>query len=157
MNQRISFDVVPQAYAAQKALEEYIATTALPPDLVQLVKLRVSTMNGCAFCIDMHWTALRKAGQSEQRLYGLTTWRELAGYSAQERAALAWAEAVTEVASSRVPDAVYDQARACFTEKDLADLTFVVVAINGWNRLCVAFRIPPASALPKPAASTAGS
>lgn len=152
MSKRISFDVAPQAYAAQKGLEAYVATTSLPRDLVELVKLRVSTMNGCAFCIDMHWTRLRQAGQPEQRLYGLSAWREQDGYSPRERAALAWAEAVTEVASSHVPDAVYDEARASFDEKDLADLTYVVVAINGWNRLCVAFRIPPASALPKPAA-----
>jgi len=152
MKQRISFDVAPQAYAAQKGLEAYIRTTALPRELIELVKLRVSMMNGCGFCVDMHWTALRKAGQPEERLYGLSAWRELEGYSTRERAALAWAEAVTEVASSHVPDDVYEQARACFDEKDLADLTFVVVAINGWNRLCVAFRVPPATALPKPAA-----
>ena len=140
-----------EANFAQKGLETYIASTGLPRDLVELVKLRVSLMNGCAFCVDMHWTALRKGGQSEQRLYGLATWRELSSYSPRERAALAWAEAVTEVASSHVPDAVYDQVRTCFDEKEVADLTYVVVAINGWNRLCAAFRIPPASELPSAA------
>ena len=146
MKQRISFDVAPSAYEAQRSLERYIATTSLPKTLVELVKLRVSMMNGCAFCVDMHWTSLRKAGESEARLYGLSSWREQSGYSPRERAALAWAESVTEVASSHVPDAAYEEVRTHFDEKETTDLTFVIVAINGWNRLCVAFRIPPASA-----------
>lgn len=145
MKERLSFDVAPEAYEAQRALERYISTTALPRALVELIKLRVSTMNGCAFCVDMHWTALRQAGEGEARLYGLSAWREQAGYTARERAALAWAEAVTEVAAGHVPDEAYEAVRACFDEKETADLTYVVVAINGWNRLCVAFRRPPAS------------
>lgn len=144
MKERLSFAVAPGAYEAKRALETYLATTALPRPLIELVKLRVSMMNGCAFCVDMHWVALRKAGESEARLYGLAAWREQEGYTARERAALAWAEAVTDVATSHVPDVVYDHLRAHFDEKDAADLTYAVVSINGWNRLCVAFRQPPA-------------
>ena len=102
-------------------------------------------LNGCAFCVDMHWTALRKGGAEESKLYGLSAWRELPYYSARERAALAWAEAVTFVASSRVDDEVYEATAKVFSVKEIADLTYVVVSINGWNRLCVAFRTPPAS------------
>jgi AhpD family alkylhydroperoxidase len=143
MEQRLSLDTAPLAREALRGLERYLSGVDLPKTLIELVKLRVSMINGCAFCIDMHFRALREAGQDEMRLYGLSAWREQRGYSPSERAALAWAESVTLVASTHVPDEVYQEARAHFSEKDLADLTFVVVAINGWNRLCVAFRIQP--------------
>jgi AhpD family alkylhydroperoxidase len=143
MEQRLSLDTSPQAREALRGLERYLSGTELPKALVELVKLRVSMINGCAFCIDMHFRALRESGQDEMRLYGLSAWREQRGYSPSERAALAWAESVTLVDRTHVPDDVYQEARAHFSAKDLADLTFVVVAINSWNRLCVAFRIQP--------------
>jgi AhpD family alkylhydroperoxidase len=143
---RIPLDLAAGAYEAKRALERYIAGCGLPRALCELLKLRVSMMNGCAFCVDMHWRALRDAGESEARLYGLSAWRELAAYTDAERAALTWAEAVTEVATSRVSDAVYEEVSRHFSQKEIADLTYVVVAINGWNRLCVAFRTPPRGA-----------
>ena len=106
-------------------------------------------LNGCAFCIDMHWRRLRDAGEPEQRLYALAAWREQVGFSPAERAALAWAESVTAVATSGVPDAAFEDVARHFSQKEVADLTYVVAVINAWNRLCVAFRIPPASPLPE--------
>jgi AhpD family alkylhydroperoxidase len=143
MKQRLSLDQAPGAREALRGLECYLAGCGLPRPLLELVKLRVSMINGCAFCVDLHWRALRGAGESEARLYGLSAWREQAGYSERERAALDWAESVTLVAQSQVPDAVYASASSCFNPQELADLTYAVAAINAWNRLCVAFRIQP--------------
>ena len=143
---RVPLDLASEAYEAKRALERYIAGCGLPRALCELLKLRVSMMNGCAFCVDMHWRALREAGESEARLYGLAAWREVAAYTDGERAALTWAEAVTDVAASRVPDAAYEEVSRHFSQKEVADLTYVVVSINGWNRLCVAFRTPPRGA-----------
>lgn len=145
MKERLSFTVAPEAREALRGLERYLSECGLPRPLLELVKLRVSMLNGCAFCVDRHWRALRADGESEARLYGLSAWREQEGYSARERAALAWAESVTEVASSHVPDAVFADCSAHFSQKELADLTYAVAAINAWNRLCVAFRIQPAN------------
>jgi AhpD family alkylhydroperoxidase len=139
---RIAFDVAPEAYEALRGLERYLARCGLPHELIELVKLRVSMINGCAFCTDMHWRRLREAGEPEPRLYGLGAWREAPGYSARERAALAWAEAVTALGAAGVPDAAYAEAEAAFTRKEIADLTWAVAAINAWNRVCAAFRIP---------------
>jgi AhpD family alkylhydroperoxidase len=141
---RPPIDLAPEAYASKLALEAYIKSCGLSPDLAELVKLRVSMINGCAFCIDMHGKSLRAAGISEGKLYGLPAWRETPGYSARERAALAWAESVNAVATTRVPDADYLAASAVFSPKELVDLTYVVVAITGWNQLCVALRKAPA-------------
>jgi alkylhydroperoxidase family enzyme len=102
-------------------------------------------INGCAFCIDMHWTSLRQAGTAEAKLYGLSAWREQHGYSEQERAALAWAEVVNDVSRTQVPDEAFEAVSKSFGPKEIVDLTYVVVAINGWNRLCVAFRRTPPS------------
>jgi AhpD family alkylhydroperoxidase len=121
-------------------LEEYLHTWGLPKDLLHLIKLRVSQINGCAYCIDMHSKDLRAAGETEQRLYLLNAWREAPFYSDRERAALAWAEAVTLVTEGHVPDEVYEQARSQFTDEELVNLTLAVVAINGWNRFSIAFR-----------------
>ena len=116
------------------------------------MKIRASQINGCAFCLHMHTRDARKAGESQERLDLIGAWREAPVYSSRERAALAWTEAVTRVADTHVPDDVYDTARAEFSERELVDLTMAVVAINGWNRLMVAFRIPPPSrATPEPA------
>jgi AhpD family alkylhydroperoxidase len=104
------------------------------------VRLRVSQINGCAYCIDMHWKDLRARGENEQRLYGLDAWEESPYYTERERAALAWAEAVTKIREGHVPDAVWEQVRQHFTEKEIADLTLAVGAINVWNRLAISAR-----------------
>jgi AhpD family alkylhydroperoxidase len=133
----------PEVLKAMLALSETVAKSGLPAGLVDLVHFRVSQINGCAFCLDMHSKDLRARGETEQRLYMLSAWREAAHlYDARERAALAWAEAVTRLADQEVPDAVYEEARGAFSEAELANLTLAVVAINGWNRLNIAFRTP---------------
>ncbi len=137
-----SVKVAPGAVHAMLGLERYLAESAHEPDLMNLVKLRASQMNGCAYCIDMHWKDLRSDGQSEQRLYGLDAWAESPYYTERERAALTWTEAVTRVADGHVPDRVFEEARRHFTEAELADLTLCVAAINAWNRLMIAFRAP---------------
>ena len=130
------------------ALEKYVAQSGLERPLIELVKLRASQINGCAYCIDMHTKDARAAGESEQRLYALTAWRETPFYSERERAALAWTEAVTLIADGHVPDEVYEQARTQFSEKELVDLTMAVIAINGWNRLAISFRTVPGTYQP---------
>jgi AhpD family alkylhydroperoxidase len=141
MKARINWWAVsPEAYKAQSAVEQYARSSGLEMNLLELVKLRVSQINQCAFCIDMHWKDLRAAGETEQRLYGLSAWREGPYYTDRERAAFEWAEAVTLLTQGFVPDQVYDVARKHFAERELVDLTMAVVAINGWNRLSVAFR-----------------
>jgi AhpD family alkylhydroperoxidase len=130
------------------ALETYLNDCGLERPLLDLVRLRASQLNGCAFCIDMHWKDLRAAGEREQRLYGLDAWRETPFYSERERAALAWTEAVTFITDGHVPDDVYAQARQHFGEAELADLTLAVVAINGWNRLAISFRSVPGTYQP---------
>jgi len=107
------------------------------------VRLRASQINGCAYCIDMHWKDLRALGESEQRLYALDAWRESPFYSPREQAALAWTEAVTLVATSRIPDTVLNEVRPQFNDKELADLTLTVATINAWNRLSIAARLEP--------------
>ena len=138
--------VSPAAYKAMLNLENYVSRSAgIEPSLLELVKLRSSQINGCAFCIDMHTKDARAAGETEQRLYALTAWRETPFYTDRERAALAWTEAVTLIGEGHVPDEVYDQAKQRFTEEELVNLTLAVVAINGWNRLAIAFRAVPGS------------
>lgn len=134
-----------QGDKAMRALHLFVRDCGLDHGLLELIKLRASQINGCAHCIDMHAKELRADGESEQRLYLLSAWRESPFYSARERAALAWTEAVTLVAQSGVPDEVYAQAREHFGEQELADLTYAIVAINGANRLNVAFRTVPGS------------
>ena len=150
--------VAPRALKAMLGLEAYLAGCGLEAGLIHLLKLRVSQMNGCAYCIDMHFKDLRAAGEPESRLYLLDAWRESPGYSDRERAALAWAEAVTRVTDGHVPDETFREARARFTEEELANLTLAVTTINAWNRLSIAFRAPagtyqPAAAGPRVAAS----
>lgn len=141
MKERLSFaTVAPKGFEAMRTLEQYCRQSGLEPSLLELIKTRASQINGCAFCLDMHTKDARAAGETEQRLYGLNAWREAPYYSERERAALAWTEAVTLVADSHVPDEVYEEARKQFGEKELVDLTLAVIAINGWNRLSVAFR-----------------
>ena len=134
----------PAAYHAMLALEMFVRKSSkLEPSLIELVKMRASQINACAFCIDMHSKDARAAGETEQRLYALNAWRETPFFNDRERAALAWAEAVTLVAEGHVPDAVYEEARRQFSEEELVNLTMAVITINGWNRLSVAFRAVP--------------
>ena len=144
MKARLDFHKAsPKANAAMSALHDFVRTCGLDHGLLELVKLRASQINGCAHCIDMHTKELRADGESEQRLYLLNAWRESPFYSDRERAALAWTEAVTLLADSQVPDAVYEEARAQFSEEELVNLTMALVAINGANRLNIAFRTVP--------------
>jgi AhpD family alkylhydroperoxidase len=138
----------PGVYDAMDAVDRYLAGCGIERTLLFLVQLRASQINGCAYCLDMHWKDLRAAGENEQRLYSLDAWRECPYYSERERAALAWTEAVTLVAEGHVPDALYDEARARFSEKELADLTLAVAAINAWNRLSIAARLHPGTYQP---------
>ena len=141
MEARMSYaKAAPGINTVMRGLEAYLHECGLEPNLLDLVRVRASQINGCAFCLDMHTKDLRARGESEQRIYLLDAWREAPFYSEREQAALAWTEAVTLVTDGHVPDAVYEQARQHFSEKELADLTLAIVAINGWNRLNVAFR-----------------
>lgn len=139
--ERINFkELVPGAYRAMLALETYVHQTGLETSLLELVKMRASQINGCAYCLDMHSKDARAAGETEHRLYLLSAWREAPFYSDRERAALAWTEAVTLVSDTHVPDEVYEFARRRFSEVELVNLTMAIVAINGWNRLEISFR-----------------
>ncbi len=141
MTQRVNpVHVAPKGYEALVAVETYLHGCGLAPTLMALVNTRVSQINGCEFCLHMHTEQARKLGESEARLYLLDAWRESALYSDRERAALAWAEALTNVRESRAPDAVYEQARAAFSEKELADLSITIAMINLWNRLMIGAR-----------------
>jgi AhpD family alkylhydroperoxidase len=132
--------VAPQAIQALWTVERYARESKLEPQLLELVKLRASMINGCAYCVDMHSKDARARGESEQRLYALSVWREAPFFTPRERAALAWTEAVTTVSAGHVPDEVYRLAREHFEERELVDLTMAIIAINGWNRLAIAFR-----------------
>jgi AhpD family alkylhydroperoxidase len=133
----------PGVYEAMDALDQYLQKCSLEQSLVQLVQFRASQMNGCAYCLDMHSKDLRAGGETEQRLYSLDAWRECPYYSARERAALEWTEAVTLVVTGHVPDAVYEEVRPHLTDKELSDLTLAIAAINAWNRLSIAARLTP--------------
>jgi AhpD family alkylhydroperoxidase len=133
----------PEVYRAMLALESVVNSSGLEGHLLDLVRLRASQINGCAYCIDMHSQDLRAEGETEQRLFLLDAWREAPFYSERERAALAWTEAVTQVAKGHVPDDVYEEARKHFRDDELVKLTLAIVAINGWNRFGIAFRATP--------------
>lgn len=132
----------PPARDALSGVEAAVRESGLEPTLLELVRLRASQLNGCAYCVDMHAKDARARGESEGRLHLVAVWREAECFSARERAALAWCEAVTLVAQSHVPDAVFEEARRAFDERELVALTLAIVAINGWNRMSVAFRPP---------------
>ena len=136
------------AYHAMLGIEHYLQQSGLEASLLHLIKLRVSQINGCAYCIDMHWKDLRAAGESEQRLYGLDAWEESPYYTDRERAAFAWAESVTNIQDGHVPDAVFEHVQKFFNDKELADLTLAVTAINSWNRLSIAARTTPGTYQP---------
>jgi AhpD family alkylhydroperoxidase len=128
---------------AMLGLEKYLQDCSLEEKLLHLIKLRASQINGCAYCLDMHWKDLRAIGESEQRLYALDAWEESPFYSDRERAALEWTEAVTRFSEEHVPDEVYECVRKQFSEQELADLTLAVATINAWNRLSIAGRATP--------------
>lgn len=142
------------ALDAMLGLEGYVRRSSVPPALLELVKLRASYINGCAYCVDMHWKDARLRGESEQRLSGVPVWHETPFFTPRERAALAWTEVVTRL-DDGVPDAAFDEVRAHFTEEEVVDLTMAVIVINGWNRLAVSLRAEPGSYQPQAAAEPA--
>jgi len=139
------FKAAPEAYKAMSGVETYLRGCGLEEGLLHLVKMRASQINGCAFCLDMHSKDLRALGETEQRLYTLPAWRECPWFNERERAALAWTEALTLVTEGHVPDAVYEEARQHFNEKELTDLSIAITTINAWNRLSIAARTTPGS------------
>jgi AhpD family alkylhydroperoxidase len=144
MPRRIAYaQVAPDALKSLSASRPYIESAAIDPRLRALVELRSSQINGCAFCVDLHSREARKAGETQQRLDCLPVWRETTFFDERERAALAWAETVTLVSQTSVPDAVYEEARRHFSEKELVDLTLIVSIINAWNRMAISFRQGP--------------
>ncbi|HLW00759.1 MAG TPA: carboxymuconolactone decarboxylase family protein [Ktedonobacterales bacterium] len=150
MEARMSYaKAAPGVFKAMLGLGAYVNECGLEENLLDLVRVRASQINGCAYCLDMHSKDLRARGESEQRLYLLDAWREAPFYTDRERAALAWTEAVTLLEHKHVPDEVYEQARQQFSEKELADLTLAIVEINGWNRLNVSFQTVAGGYQPK--------
>ncbi len=149
MNPRFDFKTsAAGAYQAMLGLEHHLHGCGLEPTLQHLVKLRASQINGCAYCLDMHWKDLRALGESESRLYSLDAWRECPYYSERERAALEWTEAVTLISTSHADDAVYAKVREQFDQAELANLTVLIATINAWNRLAIAGRTPPGTYAP---------
>jgi AhpD family alkylhydroperoxidase len=149
MEARFSYDkAAPGVYKAMIGVERYLENCELEESLRHLIMLRASQINGCAYCLDMHWKDLRAIGEQEQRLYSLDAWRECPYYTGRERAALAWTEAVTLITEGHVPDSAYEEAHAHFSEKELSNLTLAVTAINAWNRLSIAARTVPGTYRP---------
>ncbi|MBT2295798.1 carboxymuconolactone decarboxylase family protein [Pseudomonas fluorescens] len=144
MSQRLDYySASPRAMKAMIGLEALSSRLSIEPGLVHLIKIRASQLNGCAFCTDMHSVDARRLGESERRLFAVAVWRDSGFFSPRECAALAWTEAVTLLAESQVPDEVFAQARAVFSEEELVDLTLAISTINSWNRLAVSFRQSP--------------
>lgn len=142
------YKISPGAYKAMAGLEGFVKGSGLEPALLELVRMRASQINGCAYCLDMHSKDARAAGETEQRLYELNAWRETPFYSERERAALAWTEALTLVHETHAPDDVYEEVRKHFTEEEVVSLTAAIVSINGWNRLAIGFRAVPGTYQP---------
>ena len=140
--------VAPGVYEAVLGVEKYLHHSSIEMPLIHLIKLHASQLNGCAYCIDMHWKDLRSIGEQEQRLYGLNAWREFPYYSDRERAALAWTEAITNIQSGHASDDVYEEVKKQFSDKELADLTLAIATINTWNRLAIAARAVPGTYQP---------
>jgi AhpD family alkylhydroperoxidase len=141
--------LAPEPQHAMYALGKYLFKCGLETSLQELVKTRASQLHGCAFCLDMHTKDARAAGETEQRLYTLSAWRETPFFTERERAALAWTEAVTLISEGGVSDSVYEEARKQFSDKELVDLTWAVAAINAWNRVAISFRMVPGEYQPK--------
>ena len=141
MTQRLNYgQTSPAGFRAMLQLQQHVDKSGLEHSLLELVKMRASQINGCAYCLDMHSKDARAAGETEQRLYLLNAWRETSFYSERERAALAWTEILTDIAGKEVPDELYAEARRHFSEQELVDLSLAIIAINGWNRLSISFR-----------------
>jgi AhpD family alkylhydroperoxidase len=136
-------EVAPEGYAALRNVEVYLARSGLPKRLIELVKMRASQINGCAYCLDVHSKDARKAGETEQRLYLLNAWRESPAFSGAERAALGWTEALTRVDETRAGDADFEALRPHFSDKEIVDLTYLIGMINFWNRLAIGMRYVP--------------
>ncbi len=144
MESRLDYRVIaPDGYKAFGRVHHYVGSCGLEPTLIDLVYLRVSQINGCAFCVDLHWRDLVKNGVSERKINGVAAWEESTFFSARERAAFAWAESLTLVAQTRAPDATYQAAKSVFNDKELVDLSYAVALMNAYNRLGVGFRRPP--------------
>ena len=135
-----AYDAAPDAMAVMYGVEKYIKGCGLEASLVELVKMRASQINGCAFCLDMHSRDAREAGETEQRLHLLNAWRESSLYSPRERAALAWTESLTAISETHAPDPVFNDIRQCFTDEELTNLTLLICQINSWNRIAIGFR-----------------
>lgn len=149
--------VAPGAYHALLALESYLRKSShLEPPLLELVKMRASQINGCAYCLDMHSKDARANGETEQRLYALNAWRETPFFTDRERAALAWTEAVTLISQEHAPDSVYEEVRQHFTEEEMVNLTLAVATINAWNRMAISFRAVPGEYQPAARKGTDG-
>ncbi|GEL73231.1 carboxymuconolactone decarboxylase family protein [Myxococcus virescens] len=149
MEQRLDFlQKSSNAYQAMLGLERFVRNCGLEHPLLDLVKTRASQLNGCAYCIDMHTKDARVAGETEQRLYALSAWRETPFYTERERAALEWTEALTLISQNDVTDELYDRVRQHFSEEALVSLTMAVITINGWNRIAIPFRSVPGSYQP---------
>lgn len=143
MEQRLNFyQTGPDAMKAMLGLEQHLGKTGLEKPLTELVRLRASQINGCAYCVDLHSSDARKAGESERRLATLVVWRESPLFTERERAALEWTEALTLVAQTHVPDEVWERVQPHFTPEEQVDLTLLVTTINAWNRFAIAFRKP---------------
>jgi AhpD family alkylhydroperoxidase len=141
-NRLNSYSASPEGLKAMMGLENYLKDCGLEPALMELVKMRASQINGCAYCLDMHSRDARKLGETEQRLYVLAGWRETKLYTSRERAALEWTEALTLISETHAPDDAYEAARVAFNDKELADLTLLIGTINVWNRIAIGFRAP---------------
>jgi AhpD family alkylhydroperoxidase len=135
-----AYEVAPAAINAMRNVEAYLAQSGLGPRLIELVKMRASQINGCAYCLAMHSKALRHDGESEQRIYLLDAWHESPLYTPRERAALAWTDALTLISQTHAPDDVYAEVRQQFDDKELVDLTTLIGMINAWNRLAIGLR-----------------
>lgn len=155
----------PQGYHALTSVDRYVNDSSLERPLLELVKLRASQINGCGYCIDMHWKDARAAGEGEQRLYALDVWREAPFYTDRERAALAWTEALTLISQTHAPDDVYADVRGHFSERETADLSLAIATINAWNRMSISMRAPEVGSYdpsrrkppePKPSQAMAG-
>jgi AhpD family alkylhydroperoxidase len=157
MTERLNYtNHFPEGVKAMMGLSRAINSSGLEPSLMELVKIRASQMNACSFCIDMHTKDARANGETEQRIYALSAWREAPFFSPRERAALAWTEALTDIQSGHAPDSVYDETRQQFDDDQLVKLTFAITQINAWNRIAIGFRMQAGGYQPVPRHATAG-
>jgi AhpD family alkylhydroperoxidase len=143
------YEISPDGYRAMSGLQKYVNGSGLEPRLLELVKLRASQINGCAYCIALHVREARALGETDERMHLLNAWHEAPIFTPREQAALAWTESLTLVSETRVPDEVYERVRRHFGDKEIVDLSFAVVTINSWNRLSVAFRRLPDTEAPR--------